>query len=264
MRPVCDQPLILKDGTEVGCRRCKQCKANYVTDWVGRCIAEGEVSAAVSSVTLTYRDRGMRSDLLTYSDFKSFVRRLRRGGYPVRFVAAGEYGSKKGRAHWHAILFWRGRVPLHPIRRNFEQTHWPHGFSFWDESNVSALRYVCKYIMKADGDGNAQALFRMSKYPPLGSEYFRRLARQYVNAGLAPQDASYQFQGVNMPNGEPVRFWLHRASLDLFLSSYLVQWDLYRGGHPPVSPFLEEWCDAHVSLLPMREGGKVLPSSVNR
>lgn len=253
---MCVSPMILKDGTEVACRTCKQCRSNYVNDWVGRCIAEGETAFAASSVTLTYRDRGLASDVLTYADFQQFTRQLRKDGYPVRYVVAGEYGTKKGRAHWHAILFWQSRMPVHPVRENFHQEHWPHGFSFWDESSVSALRYVCKYILKPEGDGRAEGIFRMSKFPPLGAAYFRRMAGRLVDAGLAPQDASYSFQGVTMPNGEPVRFWLHRDSLDLFLASYMAQWHLKRAGHPPVSPFLEDWCDKHVALLPARTLGR--------
>lgn len=239
---MCEQPLVV-NSAEVGCRKCKQCRSNYVTDWVGRCIAEGEVSVAVSSVTLTYREAGPHTAILTYSDVQRFLRSLRRDGFPVRYVVAGEYGTKKGRAHWHAILFWKARAPWHEVRKNFHQENWPHGFSFWDESNVAALKYVCKYILKPTDDDYAQSEFYMSRFPPIGAEYFRRLARRYVEAGLAPQDASYSFPDVRQENGELVRFWLHRHSLDRFIKSFLVQWELYRGGHPPVSELVEDWCD---------------------
>ena len=39
-------------------------------------------------------------------------------------MIAGEYGERKGRAHWHAVLFFKGKVPSLPIGRS---TSWNRG-----------------------------------------------------------------------------------------------------------------------------------------
>lgn len=101
------------------------------------------------------------------------MKRLRFSGYLVRYFAVGEYGSEKGRAHWHLILFFMnnahvikdrmrynaevaagvrkakalpvpaGVVPEHEISTRlpdgtiedvrFSEAHWQHGWSCWEE-----------------------------------------------------------------------------------------------------------------------------------
>lgn len=265
---MCINPTLLPNGVLRYCRQCWQCAGNRINDWVGRCIAESRTAAATSSVTLTYRpepgerrasdppeaflegarigstDRNLKAQFLTYSDVQRFFKRLRNSGYRFRYIVVGEYGKLKGRAHWHAVIFWEGAVPPHELRTHFNETHWWAGHSYWDDSSEAALRYCVKYIQKDRGDRAAQGEFHMSKYPPLGSAYFAELAGRYVDQGLAPQDASYSFGDVRKKkSGKPVLFWLRGASRNVFLQSFLDQWAARRGGHPPPSPFLEEWCD---------------------
>lgn len=263
---MCINRAILPDGTETACRRCWQCLENRINDWVGRGIAEAEVSAATNSVTLTYRpkyeelgafekgaavgstDTNFKAQILCYSDIQLYLKRLRKAGFPCRYIVAGEYGAKKGRCHWHIILFWKDAVPEHPLRENFEQEHWPHGHSFWDESSPAALKYCLKYIQKNDRDARQQREFHMSKMPPLGAGYFVQLAGNYVKQGLVPNDASYSFSDVRGPDGRARKFWLQRQSLDLFLQSFVSQWVAARGGHPPSSPLLSDWYDKQAAL----------------
>lgn len=176
---MCEAPNKLPDGTLVACRECWQCKERRVDDWVGRCIAESQAALRTYSITLTYgRDEDDSSDhiraaLLTYSDVQKYLKRLRKSGYVVRYFAVGEYGSTKGRAHWHLIVFYysnvevieerkhhnalveaglkkgkalpipTGPVPEHEISTRppgeklqevrFSEAHWQHGWSCWEE-----------------------------------------------------------------------------------------------------------------------------------
>ena len=112
---MCLAPLTLPDGQQVACHECWQCLEHKVLDWQGRCIAEGATAAASFALTLTYGRNSMnetlheRAVVLTYSDFQKYLKLLRRHGYVVRYFVAGEYGSAKGRAHWHPILFFYPR-----------------------------------------------------------------------------------------------------------------------------------------------------------
>ena len=91
----------------VGCKACWRCKRNRVNDYVGRCLAEAAVSSHTCVVGLTYAPRDDLADkLLQPRHFQLFMKLLRRAGHKVRYFVAGEYGDEKGRAHFHAILFF--------------------------------------------------------------------------------------------------------------------------------------------------------------
>lgn len=254
---MCIAPNQLSDGTLVGCRECWQCRETKVDDWVGRCIAESKSASRTFSITLTYgRDENDESDhlraaLLTYSDVQKYIKRLRFSGHDVRYFAVGEYGSAKGRAHWHLILFFYGLVPEHDISIRaadgdirdvrFSDKHWQHGHSVWEElkdgydaSASRAVRYVCKYLLKNDEDEAAQMLGpRLSKKPPLGDAWLRERAAQYVRQGLAPQDLFYTFPDVLGKNGGLKRFKLSGVSAENYMKYYV---EAFTGNRMPVRP----------------------------
>lgn len=240
---MCLEPILRPDGAVIRCRKCKQCIDERINDWVGRCIAESQTSVATFSVTLTYGARfGVvdheRATVLTYSDVQKYLKRLRFGGFPVRYFAVGELGTMKGRAHWHLVLFFKDQVPDHRIGERFQERHWTHGFSHWDSVSARSLRYVCKYLRK---DHKGQSHLMMSKKPPLGDEYFRQRAVNFVQQGLAPQDAFYRFHGVHGPNGGTYDYFMQGVTRDNFCKYFSDAWEKMRGGHPPVSPLIEEW-----------------------
>ena len=266
---MCVSPLVLKSGQVIACRKCWQCRENRVNDWVGRCIAESETATASNSITLTYgrdelgREDHERAAVLTYSDVQKYFKLLRRHGYPCRYFAVGEVGAVKGRCHWHVVVFWQGPVPPHDPDKRFMERHWPHGWSYWEKPSPASIRYVCKYIQKDIRDAEKQGHLAMSKKPPLGAEYFDRLARKYVDQGLAPQSPYYSFAHVRDKNDKPVQFYLAGVSLDNFCQAFLNYWAIYRGGHYPSSPLIDEFCDriarppSTVLLEPFRPGGSV-------
>lgn len=246
---MCKAPQTLADGTVVGCRNCSQCFGRSVDDWTGRCIAESKFASAPFFITLTYgreldendvqagSSDHLRAAVLTYSDVQKYFKRLRRTGFPARYFAVGEYGSAKGRAHWHLLVFWKDGVPAHkpstravPVR--FSQKHWKHGFSTWEplgrtaEDTAAAVRYVCKYLNKDLGGAERQALCRMSKQPLLGAEWLHERARLHVNQGIAPQDLFYSFPDLVGRDGLPKQFMLRpgSAAADLFCQSFNDQW----------------------------------------
>lgn len=261
---MCISPRLLVNGALVPCRNCWQCKANRVNDWVGRCIAESQTAVGWSAITLTYgpdaegNKHHARTAILTYSDVQKYFKLLRRHGYPLRYLVVGEFGSKKGRTHWHMVVFWTKRVPKHividpktgeerevdmPLRVRFNERHWPHGFSEWDTGNVAAIRYVCKYISKDVFDAERQGQIGLSKVPPLGAAYFRGLARRYVEQGISPRKPEYHFPDVRDKEGQTCKFRLTGVSLDRFLQAFLDSWEALRGGHPPPSELLEAYAD---------------------
>lgn len=276
---------------EVGCSKCWQCRSNRMWDWVGRCIAEAETSAHVRVVTLTYGDSdriGTVPNVFAASSIvkrhaRLWVKRMRKGHvakdkdgkpvldsngkpvyrrYPVRYLIAAEYGSEKGRAHWHAVLFFSENVPDIPldVRHHGGDEFWPHGITYWQAFTPAAAVYVCKYILKSQGidnrllrserlkqrEGVTSSWATLSRKPPLGAEYFRSRAEEYVRVGLAPQDLIYTFPEVREYASKRIRkFHLKRgsASADLFLRHYVETWAKVYGTHPPQSEVVEEYLD---------------------
>lgn len=245
---VCINPSLLNNGLYVRCRNCWQCRSRHVDDWAGRCIAESKTSKACNFVTLTYgtNEDGEklhpRAVLLTYSDIQKYLKKLRKAGYPCRYFCVGEYGSLKGRAHWHLIIFWQDKVPPHTLNKRIHEQHWVHGFSQWEKVNYTNIRYCAKYMRK-DAMPGRQAHFSMSKKPPIGAEYFRRLAEKYVDQGLAPQDLTYIHPEVIGTGKKPRKFTLFGKSADIYLQAYIDIWAEKRGGHFPQSDLIDDWMD---------------------
>lgn len=249
---MCVTPGQLPSGQPIPCRKCWQCRENAIQDWVGRCIAQSKTSDVTVAVTLTYGGGDhARATVLTYSDVQKYFKLLRRHGYKFKFLICGEYGSEKGRAHWHAILFFDGKVPKHVIRQNFQCEYWPHGFSFWDQPSINAVRYVCKYIRKDADDKAAQGLFAMSKRPPIGAEYFEKLAQAYVDQGISPQDLRYSFPENRDKEGRPIMHYMHGVTAKDFLNAFLRRWTAQRPSELwPNSELVEEHLDKLASYAP--------------
>lgn len=256
---MCTNPGRLPNGQTFACRKCPQCRDAYVDDWVGRCIAESKTSVAVTVITLTYGnerwmdgrdidpDQRKQAAMLCYPDVQRYFKRLRNDGFEFKYLCVGEYGTLKGRAHWHLVIFWRDKVPEHKVREDFHERHWPHGWSYWDDkADVHSFRYVCKYLSKdLEADAAKQGKLTMSKTPPLGADYFELLAQRYVDDQLAPQSEHYWFAEVRRKStGLPRQFRLTRASARHFLSAYVRRWQLcYGKRYLPASPFLEDYLD---------------------
>lgn len=256
---MCRSPITLPNGQQVGCRECDRCISNRVKDWCGRCIAESRTATASFSVTLTYAplpdgtNRHERTAVLTYSDVQQYLKRLRFHGYNVRFLVAGEFGTLKGRVHWHIILFFLGKVPPHKIwtkenEQRWWDDFWPWGHQVWQHADMKSVRYVCKYITKDISGKTTQSKFNMSKVPAIGAHYFRQLAAKYVADGLAPQGPFYRFpEAKKKTDGKPIEFYMRGTTKDDFVAAYVAEWYRVRPSqHIPSSKFVDEWMDKQV------------------
>ncbi|WP_230174777.1 hypothetical protein [Rhizobium sp. CECT 9324] len=210
-------------------------------------------------LTLTYgrdeegNESHTRSSILTYSDCQKYFKQLRKRGLKFRYLIVGEIGSKKGRTHWHILLFFQEELPdgfwdygqnsWHRAKRKkreavwvplvwnkrFNEPCWPHGFSQWDQLHYGhekgGVRYACKYINKDVDDVEAQSKLCMSKRPPIGAIYFDQLSMKLVDEGVSPQDAYYTFPNqAKRKNGTVIRFQLANKSSDLFCENYILNW----------------------------------------
>lgn len=203
------------------CGNCWRCRQNYMNDYVGRCLAEAATSVAFCAITLTYGPRDDLADkVLMPLHFQLFMKRLRRVGHKVRYLAVGEYGSLKDRAHFHVLLFFKKLVPgigvpqynwghlsdpesslrfcgemISDREKLVHVREWPHGHVTCEwNGGERAVRYVCKYLLKGE---KGEYWFSPSKKPPLGAEWFAQKARQARELGVLPSSFEYLPPGGN-------------------------------------------------------------------
>ncbi|QCS37217.1 replication initiation protein [Tortoise microvirus 70] len=194
-------------------------------------------------MTLTYAGDGPESAVLRYKDIQELLYRLRakRGGnYNVRYICAGEYGTKKGRAHWHIILFFYGRSPDVKIGARINWKYWPHGFSYFQNPDYQGFRYVMKYALKQEGNEGFSKALSMSKKPPLGHNFFKNMADDIVERRLPIHSPEYSFAHVLDSQGRPRKYWLQGRMREIFLDRYYIMWRMLYGNEPPWSDFLLE------------------------
>lgn len=142
----------------IKCGMCNGCKADHARDWAIRCYHESQMHHVSCFVTLTYDEEHLPpSGSLDKRDLQLFWKQLRyRLDRKIRYFAAGEYGTKKGRPHYHAIIFgWQPskRYPIglsgkghiqytHPILQDAWQNRGRIVFADFDPS---CARYVAHY-----------------------------------------------------------------------------------------------------------------------
>ena len=247
---MCIEPTML-DGFEVSCRKCWQCRKRRVDDLIGRCIAESKFAKKTYACTLTYGgDAGVNAATLVYKDVQDFLKRLRRKRYDkerkqwkkydVRYIVAGEYGSKKNRAHWHIILFFDKEYPEVEENKRVNWEYWEHGFTYFQEPDWKGFQYVLKYVLKDQDEQFKVSHLAMSKKPPLGDKYFKELVKQHVEEMVLPRNIFYKFRDVKNSRNKIKKFCMRGKTKDLFLRR--IRWRWYKKyGKEPMNELFEEY-----------------------
>lgn len=204
----------------VPCRKCWACMKNKVNDLTGRALCEYSVSDWSAVLTLTYAPRAgqLRAEQIHKHDFQRFMKRFRRrlelddkkndrDGTTCRYITAGEYGSRKGRAHFHVLLFGKGFEPPFMYRKQkWTLDEWPHGFTYADHiTGERAIRYVTKYLVKGVHDQNkgkvrGEEWVTYSRKPMLGAEFVAGLALRQAEMGVLPYNLNYLPPGAEPKN----------------------------------------------------------------
>ncbi|AXL15438.1 replication initiator protein [Microviridae sp.] len=143
---------------QLRCGICRGCKADHARDWAIRCYHEAQLHESSCFINPTYRDTHLPPHgSLSPRDLQLFFKRLRKAVAPVkiRYFACGEYGTKKGRPHYHVCLFgWRPAEKI--IVGKSEKGHyqysdstlekaWGLGHITWTEFDSGCARYTAHY-----------------------------------------------------------------------------------------------------------------------
>lgn len=155
----CYRPFFLKErGCSVPCGWCIGCRKEYARQWAVRGMHEAKMHEDNCFVTLTYEDMPAYGSLVP-RDLQLFFKRLRKAVAPKRFsyFAAGEYGERNRRPHYHACLFgldfadkvlWAVRGDHRTYRSPLLERCWSDGMSEVGSLTYASVRYVAGYITK--------------------------------------------------------------------------------------------------------------------
>lgn len=205
---------VVREYITVPCGQCVGCRLAYSRMWADRCVAEATQHDSNYFVTLTYDndnipyneyvdDDGVIKQSMTLKkrDIQLFMKRLRKahGKRKIRFFAAGEYGSKTARPHYHLILFGLFLEDLRLYRKtelgfnlynsNWLSEIWPYGHVVIADVTWETCAYTARYILKKQtGDAakvyeeyNMQQEFTtMSRKPGIARDFYEKNKQDYL------------------------------------------------------------------------------------
>lgn len=132
---------------EVPCGRCQSCEKRRLRDYQIRLLFELDRYPNSVFVTLTFNDENLEK----FKDnpnaaVRLFVDRVRKYfGKSVRHWFVAEFGSLRGRLHYHGLLF---NVPAR-LDAELLVKLWKYGFVWLGYANARTAKYICKYVTKS-------------------------------------------------------------------------------------------------------------------
>jgi len=236
---MCNSPLkIPNDETKTykiaQCRKCDECFKARKRHWVGRMLAEEQTADHVWFTTFTYGGGYGNKEAywLDYNHLQLMFKRLRKDGYKFKYVAVGEHGTQRDRAHWHVMFYFQGDTP--PVEQMGKRITWPYWIKGTSQiekprSSHGAAVYIMDYLSK---DNLAKGLMKYSKRPMLGQEYLLEYAREHARKGVALFSQSDRFTIPDVKNNKGQLFYYPvgrtTAIYDKMLAAYLETWALCR------------------------------------
>lgn len=174
----CISPVyVSRAKTFVPCGKCAFCIKKTIDAWCLRLGHEMEISSSAFFLTLTYDNEHLPpGEELSKRDLQLFIKRLRKVNPGIRYFAIGEYGSEKGRPHYHAVIF--NLVNLDLITSSWcDHDGNPIGHVVGDRAVMGRIRYMVEYMALPQKDNGKQKAFRiMSRRPGIGFSYVKKWA----------------------------------------------------------------------------------------
>lgn len=218
------------------CGQCSGCRVENTRQWAMRCVAEMADSIKAAFITLTFdplyypRNGSVSKDFIK-KWFKDFRERVRyHYDTTIRFYCCGEYGSKGGRAHYHAIIFgfefpdkklWSKKNGQLLYVSKFLEKAWFYGWHTIGQVTFDSCQYVAQYVMKKivskdsrkieeHYEGREPEFHHMSRMPGIGKKYY-----EMWRDDMYPKDA-FTFKGRQMRPPAYFDYLLKRDLPDLY------------------------------------------------
>lgn len=195
------------------CGKCVGCLVRRVGEWSLRCVLEAKHWERASFLTLTYRTSELPANRsLLKRDHQTFFKRLRQvlkrehGVSRLKYYMCGEYGERKGRPHYHVVLFgWdfpdRVEVANNPGARDplftsaLLEAVWGHGSVRIGDVTAQSAAYVARYTLKKlRGQRGATFYEAAQQVPPYTacSKGIGKLEFQRYRADYFPSDEAIE------------------------------------------------------------------------
>lgn len=133
---------------KVPCGQCLGCRIARVAAWKMRLLHERSYWEKAVFITLTYDDEHItiggtlnKKHLQQY--FKDLRKLLEKTNIKIKHFSVGEYGGRKGRPHYHSIIFGLGEVDKEILTRP-----WTKGMCYIGSATAFSMQYVAGYITK--------------------------------------------------------------------------------------------------------------------
>lgn len=151
----CLSPFYVKnkqgDEISVPCGKCPNCLKGRVSGWSFRIMQESKKAISAHFITLTYEKPKITKNgfmNLCKRDLQLFLKRLRfaqdkkygKHAPRIKYYAAGEYGGRTKRPHYHIILLNADIMLISPA--------WELGHVHYGKLSPASVGYTLKYISK--------------------------------------------------------------------------------------------------------------------
>lgn len=210
IRDMVDYSIIRGFKIKVPCGRCIGCRLDYSRQWALRSMHEAKLFNRGCFVTLTFDNEHLPSDGSVHKSYiQSWLKRFRyRFGDDIRYLLCGEYGSKRGRPHYHILFFnfdfpdkypWTVRKGNIYYRSPLLESVWRdaycdtgNGFSVIGDLTAESCAYVSRYITKKVFGADSKKFYNglepefqlMSRMPGLGRNYLEKYYEGWFNNGF--------------------------------------------------------------------------------
>jgi len=234
---------------QIPCSKCRACRLEYARQTAIRCVHEASLYEKNVFLTLTYSEENLSSDKLQYAHFQKFVKDLRTYRYEqlldqmfprviraeqrrlwrelpksrrddlyetirISVFCAGEYGDRKKRPHWHALIFnYRPSDGVHKYTSEngdkvessqFLSQLWPHGIIEYGTVSYDSASYCARYALKKlyhgkDGEHEYNPISRRSSANAIGKRWIEKNWQDVFNEGKLVFKKGDQYKTCGIP-----------------------------------------------------------------
>jgi len=148
---MCHNPQTNRSGFIYSCGKCSDCHNKYIQHWVFRLQRQQYETPDCIFLTLTYDYEHIPFHkgkfTLHKKDYQDFLKRLRKAlpYRKIKYVLCGEYGTDKGRPHYHLIIYDLTQRDVNTI-----QDAWGKGSIHIGTVTPASIAYTFKYAVKGD------------------------------------------------------------------------------------------------------------------
>lgn len=229
------------------CNQCINCKTYRASTWTQRLMDELTWYNDICIVVLSYdnehitwgkRTQEGRYGTLWHPDVQKYIKRVRKAintewkkgnlnaqEKELKYFVAGEYGTEKGRPHYHVVFYGLNGLK-NKIHKKIVDENWDKGTVYWDkecrEINEAAMRYVAQYVQKKIYDGKSGAYYTNRGQ----TEPYNISSKGLGKRTALKHEKTFEENGYTYPNGKghikPVSRYYIKIWRERDLKAYLT------------------------------------------